>query len=279
MSDWSLQEVDLVIADYFSMLEKELTGKDYSKAAHRNKLLPLLEGRKEGAVEFKHPNISAVLVKLGLPFIAGYKPRSHYQALLEERVIHYLQQHKGELEPQFIHFAQSSQDLSPQNVSFENLLDTAPEKQTKDIDEPPIPYKRRPFKVNYLEREQRNASLGTRGEEFVLQYERWQLMQADKESLADKIEWISKYDDGAGFDILSRNLDGSDKYIEVKTTKLSKETPIFFSVNEYEFAKEQGHQFNLYRLFDFAKKPRMFIVNGSYDQFCTKEPTQFKGMF
>src|SRR6202035_2438518 len=33
--DWSEQEVSLIVADYFSMLEKELLGKEYSKADHR----------------------------------------------------------------------------------------------------------------------------------------------------------------------------------------------------------------------------------------------------
>src|SRR5262249_16890300 len=36
--DWTQQEVGLIVADYFTMLEKELLGKEYSKAAHRRSL-------------------------------------------------------------------------------------------------------------------------------------------------------------------------------------------------------------------------------------------------
>ena len=47
-----------------------------------------------------------------------------------------------------------------------------------------------------------------------------------------EVEWISKEQgDGAGFDILSRNANGTDRYIEVKTTKLGELTPIYMTRN------------------------------------------------
>jgi len=280
MNDWSLQEVDLIIADYFSMLVTELANTSYSKAQHRRNLAVLIQGRGEGSIEFKHQNISAILVKLGLPFVTGYKPRWNYQRLLEERVIAYLDIQKKNLETHFAMFAQSKEAITQPKLEFHNLIEEPPTKKVDGlVEDRPIEYARRPIKVNYLEREQKNSLLGKLGEEFVLQYERWLLINAGKEALADKIEWIAKHDDGAGFDILSKKLDGSDKYIEVKTTKLTKETPIFFTSNEYEFAREKGKNFNLYRLFNFTKSPRMFIVNGEYDEFCLKEATQFKGIF
>ena len=39
--------------------------------------------RNRASLEFKHCNISAVLVKLGYPCIAGYKPRGNFQQLLQ----------------------------------------------------------------------------------------------------------------------------------------------------------------------------------------------------
>ncbi len=121
--------------------------------------------------------------------------------------------------------------------------------------------------------------MGSKGELLVLEYEKWRLLSLDKQSLADSIEWISKNDDGAGFDILSKNENGSDRYIEVKTTKLTKDTPIFFSKNEYEFSQDKKKDFHLYRLFNFNETPKMFSVNGSFDDFCSKEAIQFKGRF
>jgi hypothetical protein len=100
-----------------------------------------------------------------------------------------------------------------------------------------------------------------------------------KEHLAEKIEWISKDDDGAGFDILTKNTNGTDRYIEVKTTKLSKETPFYFSSNEYEFSKIQSQDYHLYRLYNFSEVPKLFLLNGTFDSFCQKEITQYKGYF
>src|SRR5438067_1092797 len=59
--DWSEQEVRLIVADYFDMLEAKLMGKSFKKSDHRKALAPKLQGRSEGSIEFKHQNVSAVL--------------------------------------------------------------------------------------------------------------------------------------------------------------------------------------------------------------------------
>lgn len=81
--DWTPKEIEWILEDYFRMLELEIRGERYSKKAFREMLRPRLNGRSEGSVEFKHQNISAVLLKYGLPYISGYKPRFNYQHLLD----------------------------------------------------------------------------------------------------------------------------------------------------------------------------------------------------
>jgi hypothetical protein len=49
--DWSEQEVRLLVADYFAMLEKELLGRSLNKTEHRNALLPQLTAASVGAGE------------------------------------------------------------------------------------------------------------------------------------------------------------------------------------------------------------------------------------
>ena len=113
-----------------------------------------------------------------------------------------------------------------------------------------------------------------------MNYEKYRLIKAGKENLADKIEWVSKdKGDGAGFDILSKNDNGTDRYVEVKTTKLTKETPIFLTKNEVSFATKKSNYFYLYRVFNFDTKPQLFIKHGSYDSFCKLLPQSFKGYF
>lgn len=276
MADWSNIEVDLIIADYFAMLYKELSGIKYVKSQHRSALIKLLNDRSNGSIEFKHQNISAVLIKLGLPFIKGYMPHYNYQRALEERVINHLKDQKQIIEPKFMAFA-TEVPTGAIAYNFSSILTTPPVKNI--LLEPEIKYDRKPIKINYLEREQNNILLGQRGEELVIEYEKWTLIKAGKASLADKIEWVSQDDDGAGFDILSKHINGKDKYIEVKTTKLSKEAPLFFSKNEYEFSQENETNYHLYRIFDFAKDPKMFFLKGDFDSFCHKEAIQYKGYF
>ncbi len=136
------------------------------------------------------------------------------------------------------------------------------------------------MKINYLEREQRNSSIGDAGEEIAIEFEKWRLISLGKEKYADQIEWISKNDDGAGFDILSKNENGSDRYIEVKATKLTKETPIFFSKPEYDFSVKNNANYHLYRVFNVKENPRLFCLNGDFDGICSvKEVVQYKGYF
>ncbi len=91
--DWSKQEVEATVADYFDMLRCELRGTEYSKAIHRRTLQGQLDDRSEGAIEMKHQNISAVLNQLGLCWIRGYKPKGNYQLLLRESIEAYLASH------------------------------------------------------------------------------------------------------------------------------------------------------------------------------------------
>ena len=88
-TDWSRTELDLIVADYFAMLKEEQAGQRYSKTEHRRALMEHLH-RGDGSIEFKHQNISAVLVELGLPRISGYKPARNYQGAIFDAIGGYL---------------------------------------------------------------------------------------------------------------------------------------------------------------------------------------------
>jgi hypothetical protein len=276
--DWTEAEVKLIVEDYFNMLELELRHQPYNKSAHRRALLPLLNNRSEGAIEFKRQNISAALIKMELPFIAGYIPMYNYQkALIEKEIADYIIRNKLPLEQRFKEFAAETIVPKPvQSNTFYNILEDAPPPSIVSEREPLY----KPIKTNYLKREQNNRQLGEQGEDFVIGFEKWRLIQAGKENLADKIEWLSKdLGDGLGYDILSKNENGTDRFIEVKTTKLSKETPIYISRTEVQFASKVLKDYFLYRVYNFETKPKLFIKNGQYESFCTLIPQSFKGHF
>src|SRR5690606_19337139 len=272
-------ELELIVADYFSMLSRELSGEKYNKSEYLKKLLPFLSRRSDGSIEFKHQNISAALIHLGLPYIKGYAPRFNYHKILADHVLEYLDNHPS-IENQFKRYSESDISPSRQNISYEKLVVDPPAKAMYTL-EPPVSYRsKNPIKINYLEKELRNCNLGKLGEQYVLEYEKWRLNMAGKENLAENVRWISQEEgDGAGFDILSSNTNGTDKYIEVKTTRLGKETPFFFSRNELFFPQTNSENYHLYRLFDVEQNARMFIKDGRLDRICHMVPLTFKGYF
>lgn len=71
--DWSKSELDLLVDDYFRMLQAEQTGQAYNKTQHRRELMRTID-RTSASIEFKRRNISAVLTVLGLPYLVGYLP-------------------------------------------------------------------------------------------------------------------------------------------------------------------------------------------------------------
>lgn len=109
------------------------------------------------------------------------------------------------------------------------------------------------------ERDARNRALGRAGEERILAHERASLLAAGRSDLADRIRWVSQVDgDGAGYDILSFGPDGSDRLIEVKTTKGWERTPFHITRNELAVAEERRGDWRLVRLWNFAREPRAF---------------------
>ena len=76
-----------------------------------------------------------------------------------------------------------------------------------------------------------------------------------------------------------RRNDEHNRYIEVKSTKLTKEAPFYFSALEHDFSRRNRSNFFLYRVFNLKAEPKLFIANGAYDDFCNAGPTHFKGTF
>jgi hypothetical protein len=52
------------------------------------------------------------------------------------------------------------------------------------------------------------------------------------------------------------------KLIEVKTTGLGKFFPFYISINEVRCSEDMAGQFHLFRVFNFARSPRVFILTG-----------------
>jgi hypothetical protein len=277
--DWTEAEVRLIVADYFEMLRKEQYGQRFSKAAHRKALRARLAGRSDGSVEFKHQNISAALVGLGLPYLGGYKPRSNLQALLAREVEAFLDRNPALLQ-QLADAPLTNPAGGPKTDGLDpsRVVEEPPERLLipRDPGQPWLSRKAR--RVNLAEREAANRRLGRMGEEFVVWLERQRLRAAGRGDLAGKVEHVAEtVGDGLGFDVLSfEEADDSEKLVEVKTTVWGKFFPFYVTGTELRCSEATGDQFHLFRVFDFARSPRLFILRGSLREACGLEPTLFR---
>ena len=85
--------------------------------------------------------------------------------------------------------------------------------------------------------------------------------------LADRVRWTAREDgDGLGYDVLSYGLDGHERYIEVKTTRLGAETPFYITSAELDFARRRPGQYALYRVYDVLREPRFFTLEGDINE-------------
>lgn len=275
--DWSLEEVEVIVADYLHMLTLELSGQRYNKAEHNRRLREKLLQRSPGSVEFKHCNISAVMIDLGFPAIRGYQPRGNYQSLLAQVVSRRVNE-LPTLDDAALSAVQQPASV-PVTNEFSRVLAEPPARQIR-LTEPRADYFERAVKRDYLERETRNRSLGLAGEEFVLQFERWRLTQQNLPRLAECVEHVSRTrGDGLGFDVLSFDFDGRERLIEVKTTAFAKETPFFVTDRELSLSNRKSEHFHLYRLYDFRSSPRLFDLCGQLERHCQLDPTTYRASF
>ena len=111
------------------------------------------------------------------------------------------------------------------------------------------------------ERINRNKKdIGNRGEIAVLNYEKMFLSKNGRKDLADMVELSEN--DAIGYDVLSYNLDGSEKHIEVKTNsgQSNKLLDFYLTDNEFE-TMESDPAYNIYYLYSIKKDPKVHIIN------------------
>ena len=276
---WSQDEIEATVENYFHMLALELSGQEYSKARHRRALLLRLNNRTEAAIERKHQNISAILQELNAPWIIGYKPLSNYQQALYDAVVARLA--KDDAFDRAAIDAVERPAVAPSVPDFRGLLAEAP--AIRVVEETPTERygpMRTPVRRDYLAVEARNRSLGQAGEEFVVAYERFRLHSLGAKRLADRVEHVSQTrGDGLGYDVLSFDVNGAERFIEVKTTAFGREAPFYVSRNELQLSKEAPGQFRLYRLFEFRKRPRMFELRGPLNERCRLDAVTYLASF
>jgi Domain of unknown function (DUF3883) len=258
--EWTDAEVRATVSDYLVMLAAEAAGESYSKTLHRRALLAELEpGRTQEAVEFKHMNISAAMIDLGLPYIRGYAPHGNYQAELVTELERRLR------DPLLL-------------AAITPLTASAPA-QRLQLKPPPAPRSRVPAgrHLDYGALQEENRRRGHLGEQLVFDFEQRQLNGAGRPDLAGRVRWVARDDgDGLGYDILSFDAAGRERHIEVKATALGSVTPFYISSAELEFARRHPASFELYRVYDVLAKPSFYVLYGDISTVVDLEATVYR---
>jgi Domain of unknown function (DUF3883) len=259
-AEWSDAEVRAIVGDYLTMLSAEAASVAYSKAEHRRMLLTHLDpSRTPQAVEFKHANISAAMIQVGLPYIRGYKPRGNYQAALETEIRRRL------AAPQVL----AALRVAPPARAISGLQRAEPP--------PPPPGKRGGRHIDYGALQAENQRRGALGEQLVVIFERQRLTQSGHPDLAGQVRWAARDDgDGLGYDVLSFSEDGRERHIEVKSTALGAQTPFYISSAELEFARCHPLSFALYRVYDVLGTPRFYVLEGDIATAVDLVPTAYR---
>jgi hypothetical protein len=263
--DWTEAENRAVVDDYLAMLALECAGQPYNKTEYRNALIKAIGGaRSSRSIEWKHRNISAIMLQLGLPYITGYKPLPNIQGALRTEVTRRL-----EADPEW--FAK----LQPQQQSpVEARLGAA----LRQVPVPGAPPQAHGRKVDYGLLQEESKRVGDRGEEFVFNFEKASLERAGRADLAVDVLWVAReIGDGVGYDIQSFRPDGRPLYIEVKATKLGPPTPFYITSAELDFARRHQGDYVIYRVFDVdSDAPEFYVLEGDLDTLLAMEPVTYR---
>lgn len=125
--------------------------------------------------------------------------------------------------------------------------------------------------IDFRAQQDKNLDLGECGEHFVLSIEQERLRQGGRDDLAAKVTLTCEAQGNTcPYDIASFELDGTTRYIEVKTTKKSPYSSFYLSSQEYKFYKDHLTQYYLYRLCSFYPERghvKLYIIQ-DLDQDC-----------
>lgn len=270
---WSDEENSILVHAYLDMLRSELKDEKFVKADVIRHLEGLLD-RRRTSIEFKFMNVSAALREVSFPFVNGYKPYPNIQASLRDRVRDELLSRPDLTDLAFERATSSISDVADSATWSE----AAPPKV--GLTPPNAQPGQHVGRWNFVELESMNRALGAAGERAILVREKRLLLAAGEHGLADRVEHVSEtLGDGLGFDIRSFERDGTDKLIEVKTTKQGVHWPMMISRNEVDVSAAESNRYHLYRLHDFRPDSvRFYTLRGDLREACDLLPESYKAL-
>ncbi|NYG44869.1 hypothetical protein GGD67_002317 [Bradyrhizobium sp. IAR9] len=258
-TDWTAEQVAIVVANYFLMLERERAGDKINKADLYRRLSPEV-GRSAKSIEWKLRNVSAVLEELGIAWIPGLLPAHNYQDSLVQVVEAQIGLHPKILTEPVVVQPRFTSAGGPVLVPPPAVLNSGPQDRQPAL-------RRLIGKYDPAARDELNRSLGRAGEEMVFKFEFDRLCQAGRKDLAKEMDWPSdRGEDHRGYDIRSFEPDsGEERLLEIKTTHGHARTRFWLSRNQVETAAENPSAYRVRRVFHFRNGAQMFDIKPPLD--------------
>jgi Domain of unknown function (DUF3883) len=203
--------------------------------------------------------------------VTPYKRPSHQDVNKQQTI-----KHTASVRPGHTTVASTQEPITEEELelSLESTTDIPPQQVERQFNNSDA---QRAFSVP--DQEESNMIIGNTGEEAVAEYERNLLQENGKYYLSSRVEVVSKtIGDGLGYDVLSFDQDGNEKFIEVKTTRSNGLTANFsFTRGELNFLVSNPNTAFVYCVFDITKNsPRLKIYPAK--QFSEKsfEPVEYR---
>lgn len=141
---------------------------------------------------------------------------------------------------------------------------------------PPPNYNFKGRNIDHIAKNQYNQVKGEQGEQLVIQEEQNRLRACGMEDCASQVRKVL---DGEGYDILSFDEAGNEKYIEVKTTtNKDKHMPFYLTDVELAFMEQNVGKYHIYRIYNFdptTNSGDYYVLSGDVSQQLLLQPTQY----
>lgn len=258
------QKFTALFEHYLTMLQAATQGEVLHQAQHINELIHAFPDLDKHDVRDHYRQISSVLRYCGLPFLDIYPPDTAPNHDLRERLgrfFHHYEEHLSAI--WFDDDAIRNRTVPDELLDVQGAWAPPPLNLNFKVDGFLGGHARFPALGGFQLRETRRDTLHRAGLRFVLAFERTRLKRLQQNELANNIRAFDA--DAArrhGYDIVSFEASGRERYIAVSTTQYSRQFPFLVAPRTLVASAKYTKQFFYYRVFSFCVDAKLYMLQG-----------------
>ncbi|MGD8688779.1 MAG: DUF3883 domain-containing protein, partial [Gammaproteobacteria bacterium] len=253
----------LLTHDYLSLLLEDVERGEADAAAFLQRLRERFSERNPDDLRLAAREVSTILCEMGLPFLASFPPVAGHSPTLARAVEGFVGTNPDWVDRLWLPFDSASADLPDRLVDPKAVHQPAPEREKGQDVWTPRRSEASGGYADFVLREASDWGLQAAGVRFALAFESARLRDLGAADRAEAIEVASGVGQaGLGYDLKVPEPGGGHRLISVKTTSYGARFPFLVSTAELACSHSNREAFHLYRVYDFARSPRLFILQG-----------------